>query len=243
MKTQPRVALSRGATLTARRNERPAGPRHPIERPELLRRLAACGGPPIVTVVAPPGYGKTVTIRLWDDADPRPFAWVRVDQLDDNPAHLARHLAAGLDAVAPVDEGDTDALHGIGRSIGEDLLPCLGRLLAARAPCVVVLDDVHLLRSIESLTLLDGLLDVMPPDSQTVLVGRQLPEVPLTRRRLDDLVASITIGDLVMTDEDAARLVRSMEIRCTDAELQAMVARAEGWPAGLHLMALAARDA
>ncbi|MGZ4710609.1 MAG: LuxR C-terminal-related transcriptional regulator, partial [Acidimicrobiales bacterium] len=193
--------------------------------------------------MAPPGYGKTITIRLWDDADPRPFAWVRVDRLDDDPAHLARHLAAGLDAVAPVDEGDTDALHGIGRSIGEDLLPCLGRLLAARAPCVVVLDDVHLLRSIESLTLLDGLLDVMPPDSQTVLVGRQLPEVPLTRRRLDDLVASITIGDLVMTDEDATRLVRSMEIRCTDAELQAMVARAEGWTAGLHLMALAARDA
>ena len=135
-----------------------------------------------------------------------------------------------------------DALRGIGRSIGEDLLPCLARLLAARAPCVVVLDDVHLLRSIESLTLLDGLLDVIPPGSQVVLVGRALSDVPLTRRRLDDLVGSITTGDLVMSDDDATRLVRSMETPCTDDEVQAMVARAEGWPAGLQLMALATRD-
>ena len=218
------------------------GPRRPIERPELLRRLAACSGQPILTVIAPTGYGKTASIALWDDADPRPFAWVRLDQLDDNPSHLARHLATSLDAVAPVDARETQALGGIGRSIGEDLLPCLARLLAGRAPCVVVLDDVHHLRSVESLTLLDGLLDVIPSGSQIVLIGRSVSELPLTRRRLDDLVGSVTTGDLIMTDEDATRLVRSMETRCSDAEVQAIVARGEGWPAGLQLMALGMHD-
>ena len=104
MKTQSTVEPSRGATAPSGRIERPVGPRRPIERPELLRRLAACSGQPILTVIAPPGYGKTASIALWDDADPRPFAWVRVDQLDDNPSHLARHLATSLDAVAPVDD-------------------------------------------------------------------------------------------------------------------------------------------
>jgi LuxR family transcriptional regulator, maltose regulon positive regulatory protein len=229
-------------TPPAGRTDRPVGPRRLIERPALLLRLAALRGQPILTVIAPPGYGKTASVALWDDSDPRPFAWVRVDQFDDDASHLAQHIVTGLDAIAPVDERDIDGLWGIGRSIGEDLLPCLGRLLAARAPCVVVLDDVHLLRSIESLTLLDGLLEVIPTGSQVVLVGRQLSEVPLTRRRLEDLVASITTGDLVMTDDEVTGLVRSMATGCTDAEVQAMVARAEGWPAGLHLMARAARD-
>ena len=242
MQAHQQVATPRGSLLTSGRSERPAGPRHPIERPQLIDRLVACRAQPILTVVAPPGYGKTTTIALWDDADPRPFAWVRLDQLDDDPAHLARHITASLDAVAPVDECDSDALRGIGRSIGEDLLPCLGRLLAGRAPGVVVLDDVHHLRTIESLTLLDGLLDLMPPGSQVVLVGRHLPAVPMTRRRLDELVGSITTGDLVMDDRDALRLVQSMRTTYTDDEAQGMVARAEGWPAGLQLMALAARE-
>ena len=242
MKTRSPSEALRGVTLPAERVERQVGPKCPTARPELLTRLAARSGQPILTVIAPPGYGKTAAISLWDDADPRPFAWVRVDQLDDKASHLARHLATSLDAVAPVDEPDTDALRGIGRSIGEDLLPCLARLLAARNPCVVVLDDIHLLRSIESLTLLDGLLEVIPAGSQIVLVGRALSDVPLTRRRLDDLVASVTTDDLVMSDDEATRVIRSMETPPTDDEMRAIVTRAEGWPAGLQLMALAGRD-
>ena len=111
----------------------------------------------------------------------------------------------------------------------------------ARTPCVVVLDDIHLLRSIESLTLLDGLLEVIPVGSQVVLVGRALSDVPLTRRRLDNLIGSVTTDDLVMSDDDATCFVRSMETPFTDHEAQVLVARAEGWPAGLQLMALATR--
>ena len=231
-----------GTALLAERDQRPVRRTPAIARPELLNRLSDCEGRPIVTVTAPPGYGKTTSVALWDEADRRPFAWVRLNQLDDDASHLARHIATALDSVAPVDQHEVAVLGGIGRSIGEDLLPCLARLLVDRAPCVVVLDDVHLLRSIESLTLLDGLLEVIPAGSQVVLVGRSASDVPLTRRRLDDLVGSFTTVDLAMSDNDATRLVASMRTPRTDDEIQQVVERAEGWPAGLRLLALAVHD-
>ena len=238
----PHVAESRSTALLSGRSECPIRPTQAVARPELLARLGACIGQPVLTVTAPPGYGKTTSVALWDEADARPFAWVRVNQLDDNASHLARHIATSLDAFAPTDEHEVGALSGIGRSIGEDLLPCLARLLADRVPCVIVLDDVHLLRSIESLTLLDGLLDVLPAGTQVVLIGRALPDVPLTRRRLDDLVGSFTTDDLALSSEDATLLVRSMKESRSDEEIQDMVERAEGWPAGLRLLALAAQE-
>ena len=242
MSPHPHVAMPCGAALLSERGEHPVRPFASDRAPDLVGRLSACSGQPILTVTAPPGYGKTTSIALWDEADRRPFAWVRLNQLDENASHLARHIATALDVVTPVDEHESAVLGGIGRSIGEDLLPCLARLLADRAPCVIVLDDVHLLRSIESLTLLDGLLEVIPAGSQVVLVSRALSDVPLTRRRLDDLVGSFTTEDLAMSDDDATRLVRSMESPRSDDEIQVMVERAEGWPAGLRLLALAAQE-
>src|SRR3954447_14518393 len=46
-----------------------------VDRPHLLRRLAAARGG-LAVLVAPAGYGKTTLLRQWEAADPRPFTWV-----------------------------------------------------------------------------------------------------------------------------------------------------------------------
>ncbi len=213
---------------------RPVAHRRLIDRDDLLKQLMGSDRRPIVTMVAPAGYGKTSSISLWDDIDPRPFAWVRLDPLDDDAIHFARHVAAALNLVAPISDHDLVAVASIGQSLGDDLLPCLARLLVDRSPCVVVLDDVQVLRSPGAMTVLDGLLEAAPPGCQLVLAGRSLSGVPLARRRVQDEVAEFGAVDLSMSDAEAGCLLDAVDDDAAD-----LVARAEGWPAGLRLMALA----
>jgi len=49
---------------------------------ERLRRDTAC---PIVSVVAPPGYGKTTLLAQWAEANGQAFAWVSVEERDNDP--------------------------------------------------------------------------------------------------------------------------------------------------------------
>ena len=64
-----------------------------------MNRLRAAAVP-LVTVTAPAGYGKTTLAAQWAERDPRPFAWISVDETDDDAAVLLGRLAAALDGIS-----------------------------------------------------------------------------------------------------------------------------------------------
>ena len=57
---------------------------------------------PVVSVVAPAGYGKTTLLSQWAERDRRAFAWVSVDEADNDPKVLLTYIAEALDAVEPI---------------------------------------------------------------------------------------------------------------------------------------------
>jgi LuxR family maltose regulon positive regulatory protein len=59
-----------------------------VGRLPLLERLTRGDGGPIVSVVAPAGYGKTTVLSQWAERDGRAFAWVSVDEGDNDPKVL-----------------------------------------------------------------------------------------------------------------------------------------------------------
>ena len=56
-----------------------------------------------MTLTAPAGYGKTTLLAQWSARDRRPFAWVSLDERDNDPIVLLRHLAASVHAIEPLD--------------------------------------------------------------------------------------------------------------------------------------------
>ena len=68
-----------------------------IRREELLARLEVSVASPIVSVAAPAGYGKTTALAQWAESDPRPFAWLTVDERHDDPVLLIRSLLTAID--------------------------------------------------------------------------------------------------------------------------------------------------
>ena len=90
-----------------------------VPRPRLVQALTEPGGPPVAVLVAPAGYGKTTLLVEWSEHDERPFAWVTLDERDNDPRRLLASARRAIVAVAG--RGDPDA------------------------PFVLVLDDVHVL--------------------------------------------------------------------------------------------------
>ena len=88
----------------------------PVVRPGSVRRLALIdrlrksGSFPVMSVVAPAGYGKTTLLSQWAESNGQPFAWVSLDERDNDPKVLLTYVAEALDAVEPIGQRVFDAL-------------------------------------------------------------------------------------------------------------------------------------
>ena len=78
-------------------------------------------------MVAPAGYGKTTLLSQWAERNGQSFAWVSVDEADNDPKVLLSYVAEALDAVEPIGERVFDALASPGSSVPGSVVPRLGR--------------------------------------------------------------------------------------------------------------------
>ena len=210
-----------------------------VRRSPLIGRLRRSGPGPVVAVVAPPGYGKTTLLSQWAEDDARAFAWVSVDEMDNDPKVLFTYVAEALDAIEPVGERVFDALASPASSVPGSVIPRLGSAFSSMTtPVVLVLDDVHALHNRECRTALSMLADHVPGGSRLVLAGRASPPLRIGRLRAEGKLLEIGPGDLALTRDEASSLLRSADLTLGEDDLTALHRRTEGWPAGLYLAAL-----
>ncbi|HEX6621607.1 MAG TPA: hypothetical protein VF024_18240, partial [Solirubrobacteraceae bacterium] len=184
-----------------------------VARARLVQRLMGVRDGSLALLVAPAGYGKTTTLLDWARHDERPFAWVALERADNEPEHLLASLAR---ATAP--------LTGRGREF------------------VLVMDDVQVLTSKAAIDVLTRLVEHPPPGAQLVLASRCEPPLPLGRLRAHREMLELTLRDFIMTRGEAAALLELAGVAVCAADVDALVQRTEGWPAGLYLAALSLRD-
>jgi LuxR family maltose regulon positive regulatory protein len=214
-----------------------------VWRPLLIERLAQADAPPIVSVVAPSGFGKTTLLSQWAEHDNLAFAWVPVEETDNDPKLLLRRIAQALDALEPIGRPVFDALTSAGSSIAGSVVPRLGSaLMSMTSPVALVLDDVHVLRNSECRAALSMLADYVPRGSRLVLSGQVEPPLRIARLRAEGRVLEISPGDLSLTREEASWLLRDAGVVLAEQEVAELHRRTEGWPVGLYLAALYIRE-
>jgi LuxR family maltose regulon positive regulatory protein len=203
--------------------------------------MLADAGEGLVVVTAPAGYGKTTSVAQWDDIEDRPFAWARLDHLDNDPAHLLLHLATAVDQVHRIDPAVLDYLRGAGRSTETQLVPAFVAALEACGPIVLVLDDVHELAA-DSVGALRALVDRAPTSATLVLVGRSVPPLDLARRRLHGSVIEIGAPQLKLSATEGAAAFAAVGGNVDKTTVAKILDKCEGWAAGVIMAALALRD-
>jgi len=213
-----------------------------VSRTALVNRLRAAGAFPFLLVVAPAGYGKTTLLSQWAHRDARPFAWVSIDERDNDPTVLLRHVAAALARAEPVPSTALGALRPNGERTWAKALPRLAEALASReSPFVLVLDGADVLEG-DAASAVGTLVEEVPAGSMIALSGRVLPDLPIAALRAGGPLLEIGPYELAFSRREAEVLIRSAGINPSEVEIDDLVERTEGWAAGLYLAALESRD-
>ena len=210
-----------------------------VPRSSLIERLAHGDGRPVVSVVAPPGYGKTTFLSQWAERNGQSFAWVSVDERDNDPKVLLTYVAEALNAIEPIDERVFDVLASPGSSVPGSVVPRLGSALSSvTTPVVLILDDVHTLRNRECQAALSVLADHVPGGSRLAMAGRSQPPLRVARLRAEGRILEIGPSDLSLDRDEASLLLRGADVVVGEDDVTELHRRTEGWPAGLYLAAL-----
>src|SRR4051812_31157956 len=213
-----------------------------ITRTALVEQLNHAGDTPIVTLSAGPGYGKTTALAQWAASnEQRPFAWVSVDQHDNDPVVLLTYVAVAVDRLAPIDGSVFEALASPGASVEATVVPRLGAALARLdRPIVLGLDDVHAIGNPRCIDAIVALACHVREGSQLALSTRDASALPLGFLRTRGLGLELGPDDLRMDEQEARELLSATGLDVTDEDIAELVRRTEGWPAGLYLAALSA---
>src|SRR5579859_5108449 len=195
-----------------------------------------------VLVCAPAGFGKTALLADWARGDGRPVAWLGLDGGDSDPARFWRYVVAALEGALP---GLAGRVGPLPPGSFEGLVTALINELAADPggdEVLLVLDDYHLVDSGPVHESVAFLLENLPPGLRVVVSGRSDPPLPLARLRARGQLAELRAADLRLTGEEAAALLgEAAGPSLPEATVAALVARTEGWAAGLQLAGLSLR--
>src|SRR5438270_119972 len=216
-----------------------------VDRELLLQRLDRAVTRRITVVSAPAGSGKTSLLRAWADrsTDVRRVAFVTVDR-DEQDAH--RFWSAVLDALrGPAASSDPElhpvALAGVDAGQLVDMVRSELDQGDPLDPVVLIVDDLHELRSAEALAQIERLLGVLPSSARVMLSSRRDPPIRLHKLRLADEVAEIRFSDLRFTEHEAREMLCRSRISLSEGGLAAFYERTEGWAAGLRLAVISLR--
>jgi LuxR family maltose regulon positive regulatory protein len=197
-------------------------------------------GAPIVSMVAPPGYGKTTLASEWMTRSPSPAAWLTLDDQDNDPAVLLTYLAAALAAIGSVPDAVWPALVAPRSRILAAALPrLLSGLASWERPAMLILEDVHRIVDTTALDVLAGLADHRPHGFRIAFVGRGVPELPFGRWRAHRELLEIGPGQLALDEQEVGAFMAALGHRCSADEIRGLTERTEGWAAAVYLASLA----
>jgi LuxR family maltose regulon positive regulatory protein len=104
-----------------------------------------------------------------------------------------------------------------------------------------MLDDLHELRSPACHDVLSLLIPAIPPGSALAAASRaEQPHLPRLRASGDAL--ELDAADLALDEDGARQIFANEQVSLTREQATAVTERAEGWPVGLHLAALIAKQ-
>lgn len=221
-----------------------------VPRRRLVGLLEAETPAHAIALIAPSGYGKSTLLMEWARSDPRTFAWIDLCEADNEPGRLQRRLHA---AVEQLRDGERLAVVGQPTMAQRRKRPPAAAQPRARGRSgsdedanpgrggVLVLDGLERLHSEDAAATVRQLLGAAPR-SLTVAIASRAQPAGLGALRMRPGLLELGPRELAMSAVETRSVLAIAGVTLGDSGLEALAARCEGWPAAIHLAALALRS-
>jgi LuxR family transcriptional regulator, maltose regulon positive regulatory protein len=204
-----------------------------LDREYLVASLDEAVTRRVTVISATAGSGKTSLLRAWAErfSGARRVAFVSVERDEQDPE---RFWSRVLEETRVPDASDPRELaSGI---LGDDPVEVVVSELAEQdGELVLIIDDLHELKSTDALAQLELLLERLPSSTRVVLSSRRDPPLRLHRLRLADELAEMRAGDLRFSEDETRELLVVSGVSLSEEGAAALHERTEGWAAGLRL--------
>lgn len=215
---------------------------HLLERQSLGQRLSEARQQTLTILSAPAGFGKTTLLAGWAAMCGEHAAWISLDPTENDPLLFWSYVAAACQQVLPnLERLVTPVFQQPGPLDVEALLTVLINALAhASSQLFLILDDYHVIITQEIHQQMTFLIEHAPATLHLILSTRTDPPFPLARFRARQTIYELRTLDLRFSEEETL-LFLQQELGITlptQVILDVIEQKLEGWPAGLHLLAL-----
>lgn len=202
----------------------------------LLTSVESCS---LTLISAPPGYGKTTLLASILD---KQLAWVSLDEEDNN---LTRFFIVLVMALQKLDSNFGEntqtlisSLENPAAEAGRIVSVLINEIMDGLPATWLVLDDLHLIKEPSIYHALDYLLERIPANLRLIIATRHDPPLSLARLRARGKLAEFRVADLRFTlDEVSSFLNDKQKLTLSSNDMTQLQSRAEGWAAGLRLLA------
>jgi LuxR family transcriptional regulator, maltose regulon positive regulatory protein len=199
---------------------------------------------------APTGYGKTTLLAHWRQVEEAElsFAWVSLDEQDNDPVRLWRHIVEALRQVVPEEEhfganvlvGTSAAGQGF---VGTMLPRLINEIAELPHQIVLVLDDYQFITWGDAHESVTFFVEHLPENIHLVISSRSDPPLPLWRWLARGEMNEIRTEQLAFSEEEADCLLNEkMGLGIDPNDVIVLLERTEGWPAGIYLASLSLQN-
>jgi LuxR family maltose regulon positive regulatory protein len=216
-----------------------------IQRPRLDELISKALSYPLTLISAPAGYGKTTLVSSWLEKVEVPFAWLSLDDEDNDPSRFLQYLLAATQILLPKSNiEDLALLHP--RDFGTTnptIVAIINQVACQTNPLLLVLDDVHVIQNQVVLDLFSYLLAHHPPQLHLILLTRMDPAFPIALYRARNQLLEIRQEQLRFTSAESDHYLNEvMKLGLSQGDSCALTQRTEGWIAGLQMAALSMQE-
>ncbi|HEX3047660.1 MAG TPA: tetratricopeptide repeat protein [Bacillota bacterium] len=211
-----------------------------IDRPRFRKILEDNPQVTLITISAPAGYGKTVLLSQLTTYFTNPVVWYHLDSYDNDPLIFWSYLIAGFQKNWPDFGQDYTAIlsdryntSGRHRMMLSYFLSELDKL---KTPVTLVLDDYHLIATLEIHHFMEDLLANLPIFLRVLIASRVKIPFSLYRLTTNGMALHFKATDLNFNPEEIKSFLSAKQQPFTEEFIHKIADYTNGWPLALSLL-------
>jgi LuxR family transcriptional regulator, maltose regulon positive regulatory protein len=220
-------------------------PNH-IKRPELIERLKNGLQRKLTLVSAPAGFGKSMLVSEWIDnikTDEYITAWISLEKTENDSALFLSYLVGTLmksqGISSTLGNSILNVIEAPKAPLREVMIALLNEIAESSCKIILVIDDLHIIDSLQVHETLKFLIDHLPPCLHFVILTRDDPPLPLARFRANNQMNELRASELRFTSSHIISFFNSIDgLKLSPEDIDILEDRTEGWIVGMQLAAL-----